>query len=245
MKYFILVVLIINFSCTPKDNKIVETFEETEGCIIGEWVPENPNQKPYITYLFSKIEMEKKIQKRRFVIKQVDKNGKENEDSGTWDVKSVGKIRAILGGFGSWGIDIKFTNCSRIVARGRNVYIKKYSVTENVINNLKNKDEQRIGLSKEEKWTKFVETFQKSLVSKDQSKLISLVANKLNGEGASNKEWIDRVFFNSNYLDKIKKIFEYTPIDSQTNDRMICNDGLCLYFDYVDSKWMLVDIFED
>jgi hypothetical protein len=245
MKYFILGILIINFSCTPKDDKIVETFKETEECIIGEWVPENQNQIPYITYVFSIDEIENKIQKRRFVVKQVDRNGKENENSGTWDVKSVGKIRAILGGFGAWGIDLKFTNCSRIVARGRNVYIKKYSVTENIINNLQNKDEQIIGLSKEEKWTKFVETFQKSLVSKDQSKLISLIANKLNGEGASNKEWIDRVFFDSNYLEKIKKVFEYTPIDSQSNERMICNDGLCLYFDYVDNNWMLVDVFED
>jgi hypothetical protein len=245
MKYFILGILIINFSCTPKDDKIVETFKETEECIIGEWVPENPNQIPYITYVFSIDEIENKIQKRSFVVKQVDKNGKENENSGTWDVKSVGKIRAIFDVFGALGIDLKFTNCSRIVARGRNVYIKKYSVTENIINNLQNKDEQIIELSKEEKWTKFIETFQKSLVSKDQSKLISLIANKLNGEGASNKEWIDRVFFDANYLEKIKNVFEYTPINSQSNERMICNDGLCLYFDYVDSNWMLVDVFED
>ena len=244
MKYFVIILLIINISCTPQNNKVVETYKETQDCLIGEWIPENSNQVPYTTYTFSAEYKEDKLQNRIFIINSIDKTGRIINEKGNWNVKSVGKIRAILGGVGAWGIDLEFTNCSRLVARGRNIYIKKSSIITKDKIKSKSNDEQ-ISLSKEEKWVKYTETFLKALISKDKSTLISLVLNQIKGEGLSNEEWVDRVILNSNYLEKLKQTFEIAPTESSNNNRIICNEGLCLYFDYIDNRWLLVDVFED
>ena len=95
--------------------KIVDSKKETAKCLIGKWIPENPNQLPYTTFEFNAD--------RSFKVVGV-KNGETRRESGEWVVKDIGKVRAYTGVFNTSGFSFKMTYCGRLAGR-ENMYIKK------------------------------------------------------------------------------------------------------------------------
>lgn len=99
--------------------------------------------------------------------------------------------------------------------------------------------------TKEEKFNKYITSFQDALVKKDKSKLISLIAATLQGEGISNTEWASRIISDKTEASKINKTLASKTIKGIGHDKMKCYQSICLYFDYNNDKWLLVDSFED
>jgi hypothetical protein len=99
--------------------------------------------------------------------------------------------------------------------------------------------------TKEDKWRSYVTAFQNALNKKDKSTLISLVAPTLEGEGSTNIQWVTRILSNNAELSKIKKTLLAKVENGIGHDKMKCHEALCLYFDYKNDKWLLVDAFED
>lgn len=109
-----------------KSDKIIETLDETIECIIGTWESEKIDGDGYSVFKFKGVIRENRLENNIFTVEKYDKDGYIlNSDSGTWDTEGVGMIRASLGGT-PVGFSIKFTNCNRMVIRGRTVYIKKH-----------------------------------------------------------------------------------------------------------------------
>lgn len=99
--------------------------------------------------------------------------------------------------------------------------------------------------TKEDKWNAFVTNFENALNKRDKSKLISLVAPKLEGEGLTNVEWVTEILSNTAELSKIKKTLLAKTQKGVGHDKMKCYQALCLYFDYKNNNWLLADAFED
>jgi len=99
--------------------------------------------------------------------------------------------------------------------------------------------------TKEEKWNKYITSFQDALVKKDNIKLISLIAPTLEAEGISNTEWASRILSDKTEISKIKKALASKNSKGIGHDKMKCYQSFCLYFDYKNNKWLLVDSFED
>ncbi len=99
--------------------------------------------------------------------------------------------------------------------------------------------------TKEEKWNKYISSFQDALAKKDKTKLISLTAPTLEGEGISNTEWANRILSNKTEISKIGKALASKNSQGIGHDKMKCYQSLCLYFDYQNNKWLLVDSVED
>ena len=99
--------------------------------------------------------------------------------------------------------------------------------------------------TQEEKWNKYITSFQDALVKKDKTKLILLIAPTLEAEGISNTEWVSRILSDKTEISKIKKAIASKNSVGTGHDKMKCFESLCLYFDYKNNKWLLVDSFED
>lgn len=99
--------------------------------------------------------------------------------------------------------------------------------------------------TKEQKWKVYVQDFQNALSKKDKSKMVSLVGNPIQSEGISNSEWVKRILSDRNNISKLNKTLSTKPTSGIGHDKMLCYQSLCLYFDYKNNKWLLVDAFED
>lgn len=99
--------------------------------------------------------------------------------------------------------------------------------------------------TKEEKWNKYITSFQDALLKKDKTKLISLIAPTLEGEGISNNEWASRTLSDKTEISKINKVLASKNSKGIGHDKMKCYQSICLYFDYKNNKWLLVDSMED
>jgi len=99
--------------------------------------------------------------------------------------------------------------------------------------------------TKEQKWKVYVQDFKNALNKKDKAKLISLVGNTIQSQGISNTEWVKWLLSDKNNIGKINKTLSGKTTNGVGHDKMLCYQSLCLYFDYPNSKWLLVDAFED
>lgn len=99
--------------------------------------------------------------------------------------------------------------------------------------------------SKEEKWKIYISAFQNGLAQKDKSKLTSLVDPKFDDMGSTRSQWISRIISNNQEMDKVKKVLSSKVVEGVDHDKMKCHGALCLYFDYVNGKWLLAASFED
>jgi hypothetical protein len=98
--------------------------------------------------------------------------------------------------------------------------------------------------TKEEKWSIYISAFQNALHSKDKAKLAALVAPTMS-VGISNKEWASEILSDRSTIIKIEKALMSKTIKGPDHDKMKCYDAMCLYFDFRENKWLLVDLFED
>jgi uncharacterized membrane protein YhaH (DUF805 family) len=99
--------------------------------------------------------------------------------------------------------------------------------------------------TEEDNWKSYVINFQNALSKKDEKTLISLVAPNLPGFGTS-AEWVSSVLSNNIQLTLIKEnIIKVDKDIYNGHDKKLCYEYTCLYFDYKNDKWLLVDSFSD
>ena len=78
MKKLLIIPMLFACYMGTGQGKIVDSKKETAKCLIGKWIPENPNQLPYTTFEFNAD--------RSFKVVGV-KNGETRRESGEWVVK--------------------------------------------------------------------------------------------------------------------------------------------------------------
>ena len=134
----LLVYLLVGCNSYDDSNKLLETIAETAECIIGEWTPEkkDPKNAAASYHFFKKPDKGNGENSGTFKIfyykpkwVSVGQNKREKvasdqirEREGRWRVSKPGEITVDLF---PGKIRIKLTNCGRLVARNKFIFLKK------------------------------------------------------------------------------------------------------------------------